>query len=50
MTPLVPFSAAQAAAELANDARLVAFDGCGHAPFLEDRDRYLAELLGFLEA
>lgn len=46
----VPFSAAQAAAELANDARLVAFDGCGHAPFLEDRDRYLAELLGFLEA
>jgi pimeloyl-ACP methyl ester carboxylesterase len=44
----VAFSGAQAACELCADARLVAFPGCGHAPFLEDRDTYLAELIGFL--
>lgn len=44
----VPFTGAAAAAELCGDARLVAFDGCGHAPFLEHREQYLVELLGFL--
>lgn len=46
----VPFSGAEAAVALARDARLVEFPGVGHAPFLEDRDRYLAELIGFLAA
>ncbi|MCP2253776.1 pimeloyl-[acyl-carrier protein] methyl ester esterase [Prauserella aidingensis] len=41
-------SGAEAAVELCSDARLVSFPGCGHAPFLEDRDAYLAELTGFL--
>lgn len=44
----VAFSGAEAATELCADARLVAFDQCGHAPFLEDRERYLAELIGFV--
>lgn len=42
------FSGAQAAVDLYQDARLVAFDECGHAPFLESRDHYLAELTSFL--
>lgn len=44
----VPFSGAEAAVELCADGRLVDFPGCGHAPFLEDRQTYLAELIGFL--
>ncbi|WP_208025702.1 alpha/beta fold hydrolase [Amycolatopsis acidicola] len=44
----VPFSGAKAARELCSDATLVEFPGCGHAPFLEFRERYLAELTGFL--
>jgi pimeloyl-ACP methyl ester carboxylesterase len=44
----VAFSGAEAALGLYQDARLVVFDNCGHAPFLEDRDTYLAELTGFL--
>ncbi|PXY29175.1 alpha/beta hydrolase [Prauserella coralliicola] len=44
----VPFSGGEAAMDLCRDAKLVAFPGCGHAPFLEDRDTYLAELTGFL--
>lgn len=44
----VAFSGAEAARDLCADARLVAFPDCGHAPFLEDRDTYLAELTGFL--
>lgn len=44
----VPFSGAEAAVELCADGRLVTFPGCGHAPFLEDRETYLAELTGFL--
>ena len=44
----VAFSGAAAARDLCSEARLVEFPGCGHAPFLEDRDTYLAELLGFL--
>lgn len=46
----VPFSGAVAAVEMAKNAKLVEFTGVGHAPFLEDRDRYLAELIGFLAA
>lgn len=46
----VPFAGAEAAVGLNPRARLVPFDGCGHAPFLEDRDRYLAELTGFLKS
>jgi len=46
----VPYSGAQAAVELAVNARLVTFEGCGHAPFLQDRDRYLTELQEFLKA
>ncbi|GJF03754.1 MULTISPECIES: alpha/beta fold hydrolase [Pseudonocardia] len=45
----VPFDGAEAAAALIPDARLVAFDASGHAPFLEERDRYLVELLGHLK-
>lgn len=44
----VAFSNAEAAVELCSQASLVEFDGCGHAPFLEERDRYLTELTGFL--
>lgn len=46
----VPFAGAEAVLELNSRARLVPFDACGHAPFLEDRDRYLAELTGFLKS
>lgn len=45
----VPFSGAEAARELCADGRLVEFPECGHAPFLEDRDTYLGELLAFLD-
>lgn len=45
----VPFSGAEAAAGLLRDAKLVAFADSGHAPFLEERERYLGELLGFLK-
>lgn len=44
----VAFSGAKAARELCADARLVEFPGCGHAPFVEDRDTYLSDLLGFV--
>ncbi|MCZ0912341.1 alpha/beta hydrolase [Gordonia amicalis] len=46
----VPFAGAEAVLDLNSRARLVPFDACGHAPFLEDRDRYLAELTGFLKS
>lgn len=45
----VPFSAAQAATELFAKSRLVEFADCGHAPFLENRELYLAELTAFLD-
>lgn len=45
----VPFDGAEAAVPLYRDARLVAFADSGHAPFLEERERYLAELTGFLK-
>lgn len=44
----VPFSGAQAAVELNDRAELVEFEQCGHATFLEHRDRYLEALLEFL--
>lgn len=44
----VPYSGAEAAVDLYANARLVAFDHSGHAPFLEERERYMAELTGFL--
>ena len=45
----VAFSGAEAAVPLYPEARLVAFDASGHAPHLEERDTYLAELLAFLD-
>ncbi len=45
----VPFSAAEAVRSINARAELVEFTGVGHAPFLEDRDRYLAALTGFLK-
>ncbi|GAA4903556.1 pimeloyl-ACP methyl ester carboxylesterase [Actinomycetospora succinea] len=44
----VAFSGAEAAVDLYPDARLVPFDASGHAPHLEERDAYLAELRTFL--
>jgi non-heme chloroperoxidase len=44
----VAFSGTEAAMTLYRSARLVAFPNCGHGPFLEHRDTYLAELTGFL--
>lgn len=43
----VPYSQAEAVTELNSRAELVEFAG-GHAPFLEDRDRYLGALTEFL--
>ena len=45
---VVPAEIARVAADTLTDAELVVFEGCGHAPFLEDRARYHAALLGFL--
>ena len=39
-----------AASELAADGRLVRFQGCGHAPFIEAFDDYAAALVDFLES
>jgi pimeloyl-[acyl-carrier protein] methyl ester esterase len=39
----------RAAAEVTS-ARLIELDGCGHAPFLEEPERYSRELKGFLGA
>ena len=46
----VAFSGAEAAVDLYPDARLVPFDASGHAPHLEERDAYLAELRTFLSS
>ena len=46
----VAFSGAEAAIELYPDARLVRFDGVGHAPHIEDRETYLAEVRAFLSS
>ena len=36
------------AAKHARDGRLVNFEDCGHAPFIEDGPAYMAALLDFL--
>ena len=46
----VPFDAVEASLPLLQNGRLVEFPECGHAPFLEDGERYRAELLAFLDA
>jgi len=46
----VPFSNAEALHSLNDRVTVVDFADCGHAPFLEGRDRYLTELMGFLNA
>jgi non-heme chloroperoxidase len=45
----VAFSGVEAAVDLYPDARLVPFDASGHAPHIEEREAYLAELTAFLE-
>lgn len=45
----VPVEAVRACAELLPGARYVEFEGSGHAPFLEEGERYRSELLSFLE-
>ena len=45
----VPFPAIKASLELLQQGRLVEFPECGHAPFLEDGDRYRAELIAFVD-
>lgn len=44
----VPFPAIEASLELLQKGRLVEFPDCGHAPFIEDGDRYRSELLAFV--
>lgn len=44
----VPYSNAEAVLDLNPLAQLVEFADSGHAPFLEERDRYVTELIGFL--
>ena len=39
---------ARVAADLLPNARLVHFEGSGHAPFLEERERFNSELLAFV--
>ena len=45
---VVPADIGRFAANTLPDAKLVVFDGCGHAPFLEDAEGYHAALLDFL--
>jgi pimeloyl-[acyl-carrier protein] methyl ester esterase len=47
---IVPFDIARVAADLLPNGRLVEFDASGHAPFLEEGDRYRSELLAFCRA
>lgn len=44
----VAFEGVKASQNLYSDARLVEFDGVGHAPFAEDGETYRAELMTFL--
>ena len=46
----VPLDVARAAAAALPNATLSVYPGCGHAPFLEARDRYIGELVAFLLA
>lgn len=45
---VVPADISRFAAQALPDAELEVFENCGHAPFLEDRDRYQSVLLDFL--
>ena len=45
---VVPADIARFAADTLPGAELVVFEGCGHAPFLEDREGYHSALLHFL--
>ena len=45
---VVPAAICQVAAELLPQGRYVEFAGCGHAPFIEDREQYLGLLTEFL--
>lgn len=44
----VAYEAAARAAELLRDARFVGFEDSGHAPFIEEGERYRSELIGFV--
>jgi pimeloyl-[acyl-carrier protein] methyl ester esterase len=46
---IVAFDTSVEAAKMLPDARLVEFDGSGHAPFLEESERYRREVLEFLD-
>jgi pimeloyl-ACP methyl ester carboxylesterase len=45
---VVPFAIGQAAAEMLPAGELIEMKGCGHAPFLEDKDTYHQHLLNFV--
>lgn len=47
--PVVPLPIAERAAELLPRARLEVFEKSGHAPFLEETERYVQRLLAFLD-
>lgn len=44
----VPPDVGRSVAKIARRLKTVEFEGCGHAPFIEDAPRYRSELLGFL--
>lgn len=44
----VPPDVGRSAAKFARRLKTIEFEGCGHAPFIEDAPRYRTELLGFL--
>jgi pimeloyl-[acyl-carrier protein] methyl ester esterase len=46
--PLMPLAAAEALAELISSARLAAFTGCAHAPFISRPADFLARVRAFL--
>ncbi len=45
----VPHDVARIAAETAPEGSLESFEGCGHAPFLEEGERYREVLMRFVE-
>jgi pimeloyl-[acyl-carrier protein] methyl ester esterase len=47
---IVPADIGRSAAKFARRIRIVEFEGCGHAPFIEDAPRYRSELLEFLRS
>ncbi len=46
--PIIPFSAASIYQRALRDAKLVAFDRCGHRPEIEAADQFIRELENFL--